>query len=291
MAIKIAVSSGHGMETAGKRTPPLIEDLYINGKLVRKKGEVIHEKEFNKGSAEYLIKALKRCGFEVLNVSEGTKDIPLSTRVNKANKWGADFYISKHYNALGDCKYFQGKARGIVSIYNSGSTKGSNAAKLIQAELIKEHGGYNFGARADKDISGFSLYELSKTKMVAVLTESGFMDNIKEANRMLDPTFQKADGEATCRGICKYFNVKYIEENEVIEEIKDIPKYIKIIQNVNRRSEPNFSNDKNIVRELKVGEVFTVVARVKSNCSTDMYKLKSGVYVTTSKKYVEEYKK
>lgn len=290
MAIKIAVSSGHGIETAGKRTPPLVEDLYINGKLVKKKGEVIHEKEFNKPSSEYLIKALKRCGFEVLNVSQGTKDIPLSTRVNKANSWGADFYISKHYNAYGNCSYFQGKAKGIVSIYNNGSTKGKVAAELIQVELIKEHGGYNFGARADKDISGFTLYELNRTKMVAVLTESGFMDNINEAKRMLDPKFQKADGEATCRGICRYFGVKYIEEKEK-EEIKNIPKYIKIIKKVNCRSKADFSKDEYIVKELNVGEVFTVVDRVKSNCSTDMYKLKSGLYVTTSSKYVEEYKK
>lgn len=283
MSYKIAVSSGHGINTEGKRTPPLKENLYINGKLVRQKGQTIHEKEFNMESAKYLISALKRCGFEVLNVSEGTSDIPLSERVRKANNWGADLYISKHYNALGNCKYFQEKARGIVSIYSLGSTKGKKLATLIQSELINTHGGFSFGARADKDISGFRLYELSQTKMVATLTESGFMDNIVEAKRMLDPQFQKADGEATCKGICKYFGVKYVTEKE------QIPKFIKIIKNVNCRNKPDFSKDEYIVSELKVGEVFTVVAKVKSNCNTYMYKLKSGLYVTSSKKYVEEY--
>lgn len=33
----IALDDGHGMATSGKRTPPLKEDLYIDGKLVRKK--------------------------------------------------------------------------------------------------------------------------------------------------------------------------------------------------------------------------------------------------------------
>ena len=37
----IALDDGHGMETPGKRTPPLKNDLYIDGKLIRKKGEVI----------------------------------------------------------------------------------------------------------------------------------------------------------------------------------------------------------------------------------------------------------
>lgn len=285
MAYKIAVSSGHGMKTAGKRTPPLLKDLYIDGKLVRKKGQVIHEKEFNKPSSEYLMSALKRCGFEVLNVSPGEDDVTLARRVNQANNWGADLYIDKHYNALSG-SYFQGKAKGIVTIYNLGSKEGKSAAIIIQKELIKAHGGYNFGARADTDISGFSLYVLRNTKMPAILTESGFMDNIEECNRMLDPVFQKLDGEATCKGICEYFKVKYVEEK--IEVEKKLPKYIKIIKEVNCRTEPNFNNDKNIVRELKVGEVFTVVDRVKSNTSTDMYKIKSGLFVTTSSKYILE---
>lgn len=33
----IALDDGHGMKTAGKETPKLLEDLYIDGKLVRKK--------------------------------------------------------------------------------------------------------------------------------------------------------------------------------------------------------------------------------------------------------------
>lgn len=205
----IAVDSGHGMSTPGKRTPKLTKNLYIGGKLVKKKGDIIHEKEFNKPAAEYLIKALERCGFDTINVSPGTSDISLQDRVRKANNAGADFYISKHYNAIGSCSKFQDSAKGIVSIYNYGSSRSEKAAKLIQEELIKEHGGRSFGARADKDISGCSLYVLRNTKMPAVLTESGFMDYQPEAERMLDPKFQKEDAEATCKGICKYFNVTY----------------------------------------------------------------------------------
>lgn len=56
---------------------------------------------------------------------------------------------------------------------------------------------------------------LRYTSMPAILTESGFMDNLEEAKTMLDPVFQKADAEATCRGICKYFDVTYIEESNI----------------------------------------------------------------------------
>ncbi|WP_228351228.1 SPOR domain-containing protein [Variimorphobacter saccharofermentans] len=45
------------------------------------------------------------------------------------------------------------------------------------------------------------------------------MDNLDEAKTMLDPEFQKADAEATCRGICKFFGVTYIAPEEVKETI------------------------------------------------------------------------
>ena len=62
----IVLDDGHGIETSGKRTPPLSKDLYIDGKLVRKKGEVIKENECNEAVYKYLEIALKRCGFDVL---------------------------------------------------------------------------------------------------------------------------------------------------------------------------------------------------------------------------------
>lgn len=243
----IAIDSGHGMETAGKRTPKLTKDLYINGKLVKKKGDIIHEKEFNKPTAEYLITALERCGFDTLNVSPGTTDISLQDRVKKANNIKADLYISKHYNALGSCASFQTKAKGIVSIYNNGSTKGKKLAELIQAELINAHGGFSFGARTDKDISGFTLYILSNSKMPAVLTESGFMDNAEEAERMLDPKFQKADAEATCKGICKYLGVTY--KAETVKTTK--PSSNSTVYRVIAGSYSNRNNADKVTKELK----------------------------------------
>ena len=118
----IALDDGHGMETPGKRTPPLTKDLYINGKLIRKKGQVIKENEFNKAVVNYLEKALKRCGFDVLLVAAGDSDVSLKTRVSRANKANADDYISKHYNAVGG--KWQSKAKGLVTIihYNSSNT-------------------------------------------------------------------------------------------------------------------------------------------------------------------------
>lgn len=298
----IALDDGHGMGTAGKRTPPLTKDLYINGKLVRKKGEVIKENEFNKAVVNYLGQALKRCGFDVLYVASGDSDVPLKTRVNRANQAKADAYISKHYNAIGE--KWQSRAKGLVTIihYNSSSTS-KKLAQNVHEELWKLHTDHkciNYGVKKDIDISGFSLYVLRNTNMPAILTESGFMDNMVEAKDMLDPDFQRADAEGTCKGICKTFGVKYVEPKKEEEkeynkdkennEVDTDVKYIKVIvKELNIRSVASWDENavSGIVRE---GEVFTVEKKVKVD-SSYMYKLKSGYFITASPKYVQEIKR
>lgn len=290
----IALDDGHGMETAGKRTPPLKSDLYIDGKLVRKKGEVIKENEFTSAVVKYLEEALKRCGFDVLLVAQTDADTSLSTRVSRANAANADAYISKHYNALGSTWQ-----KGLVTIihYNS-QAKTKLLAKNVHEELWKlhkDHNCINYGVRTDTDVSGFSLYVLRNTKMPAILTESGFMDNLSDAKYMLDPTFQKNDAEATCKGICETFGVTYVKPDETNNtfictakdvEISDNAKYVKVIVNeLNVRNCPSWEEGA-VTGTVKKGEVFTITKKVKVG-SSYMYKLKSGLYITASTKYVK----
>ena len=292
----IALDDGHGMNTSGKRTPPLTEDLYIDGKLVRKKGEVIKENEFNRAVVKYLAEALKRCGFDVLLVAPTDEDTPLATRVSRANNANADAYVSKHYNALGSI--WQTKAKGLVTIihYNHQS-KTKVLANNVHEELWKLHSDHNctnYGVRTDTDISGYSLYVLRNTKMPAILTESGFMDNMTEVVDMLDTNFQQADAEATCKGLCKAFGVTYVKPNEEEPTCKEKDvevntniKYVRVIYDglLNLRKCPSW-NDDAISGTVKKGEVFTVMKKVKVGDSY-MYKLKSGLYITASSKYVE----
>lgn len=58
---------------------------------------------------------------------------------------------------------------------------------------------------------------LRETKMPACLVEYGFMDDpqLMEAKRMIDPAFQKECAVETAKGICEYFNVKYVPEKPV----------------------------------------------------------------------------
>ena len=208
MSYLIAVDSGHGMETAGKRTPPLPQDVVIGGKVVRKKGEYIHEKEWNRAVADKLIEALKRCGFDVIDVAPGLTDIPLADRYNAANKAKADAYISKHYNAASSKWWTPGYTLAFVSQYAGSKTRAF--AKAVQDECAAANGWRNDGVQNDYAYMGVNVAVLRRTNMPAVLTETGFMDVWEQARKMLDPDFQRLDAEATCRGVCKYFGVKYV---------------------------------------------------------------------------------
>ena len=194
--ILIALDDGHGMETAGKRTP-YIPNL----------GRFIHENEFNKEVVKYLDIELKRCGFNTLLVASTDDDTSLANRVKLANDLKANAYISIHYNAI-DGK-FDGEdkdASGIEVFHYPNSISGKRLAECVYNELIKGT------PQKQRGVKSANFYVLRNTNMVAMLSENGFMDNEREANFMLDVNFQKEVAREHCRGICTYFNKSYIEE-------------------------------------------------------------------------------
>lgn len=158
-------------------------------------------------------------------------------------------------------------------------------------KLHLDHNCTNYGVRKDINVSGYSLYVLKNTNMPAILTESGFMDNMVEAKYMLDRKFQIADAEATCKGICKTFDVTYVEPNEEFicteeVEVYTTTKYVKVLVDIlNIRNCPSWS-DNAVAGTVKKNEVFTVTKKLKVGNSY-MYKLKSGLYITASTNYVK----
>lgn len=191
----IALDDGHGMETAGKRTPSIPE----------LGGRVIHENEFNREVVKYLKVELERCGFRTLLVAPTDADTPLETRVGIANSNNADAYISIHYNA------YDGTFGGLDPHGNSvhiypGSASSRKLAESI-GKYLRQGTTQNWRGIIEND-----FYVLRKTKMVAILSENGFMDNKREALLMLNVDFQKEVAREHCQGICEYFQVPYVPQ-------------------------------------------------------------------------------
>lgn len=285
----VAIDAGHGINTAGKRSVKLSSDLYIDGVLIRKKGQTIKEYEWNKAVSEYLAAALKRCGINTMYTADmtGKTDIPLNSRANTANKKGADILISNHYNAIGSSQAWQSRVKGLLVLRTkNASSKSIRLGKLAVKHLEKDiNYEYSYGLMRDVDMSGFTLAILRQTTMPAILIEYGFMDYEKEAKLMLDKKHQEKCAEAVCKAVCEYFGVTYIAEKQGANKTK----YVRILKDINIHSKPDF-DAANVIGKVTAGGAYTVVETIKRT-GTDMYKLKSGVYITASPKYVEVFER
>lgn len=65
--------------------------------------------------------------------------------------------------------------------------------------------------------------------------------------------------------------------------------YVKILQDINMHNKPDFTSA-SVIGVVKKGGVYTVMQKIERT-GTDMYRLKSGVYITASPKYVEVFEK
>ena len=127
--------------------------------------------------------------------------------------------------------------------------------------------------------------------MPAILIEYGFMDYEKEAKLMLNPSHQEKCAEAVCKAVCEYFGMKYVSKTSTESSTTGKKTlYLRVIADeVNIRSAADFT-DESVVGVVKKGGVYAVVEKIERT-GTDMYKLKLGVYITASTKYVEVFER
>lgn len=171
---KIALNAGHGLNTAGKRClanldPNETREWQLNSRICNK----IEEK----------LKAYD--GYELIRLDDttGKTDIALKTRTNKANEFGADFYLSIHHNAGVN----GGNGGGIIAIvYNKVDNTTLNYQKALYDSLIKHTG---LKGNRSQPLQKQNLHEVRESKMPAVLLECGFMDSATDVPIILNDTF------------------------------------------------------------------------------------------------------
>ena len=159
---KLALNAGHYLYTAGKRCHPSLDpnqtrEWVLNNRVADKIEKILAEYD----------------GIEVLRIDDrtGQTDVSLKDRTDKANNWGADFWLSIHHNAAG--KVFSGG--GIVAYVHTNAS---------QTEVEWQHALYRaavqstglYGNRSNA-IPKKDLHELRETKCPAVIMECGFMDS------------------------------------------------------------------------------------------------------------------
>ena len=165
MAVKIYIDQGHnpsnpnaGAEGQGFREQDLVYEIGVRTAAI-----------------------LRQNGLDV-RLSRPTPDTQLGTsnssslaaRVNDANTWGADYFISLHANASGITS-----ASGSEAFVFSRSSPAFDLAEDILTQLNSATGLENRGVSVRTN-----LYVLRRTRMPAVLVELGFITNSGDAALM-----------------------------------------------------------------------------------------------------------
>jgi N-acetylmuramoyl-L-alanine amidase len=193
----IALDNGHGLNTAGKRTPRWTDGTTST----YTKKNFMHEWEFNRGVVKRLKVELERNGFEVLEVSPTEDDTSINARCREANSANADLFVSVHANALGNT--WNERVKGIETL-TSGKGESLRLGTILQKHMVADTGLVNRGLKDGKWLGVVRL-----TKMPSVLVEGGFMDNPSESKLLNSNEYRDVFAKALCKGVCEYYGVVY----------------------------------------------------------------------------------
>lgn len=179
----IAIDAGHGGEDDG---------------CCR---EDVHESRINMELAERLSAKLQSMGFETLLIraNHETK-MSLEERVEKAEKAGADMYISIHQNA---CEESEETVSGIETWYYGEREGSRRLAQLVHNGAVEKTGAFDRDVR-DTD----ELYVIRETSVPSCLIETGFLSNNAERQALCTEEYQAKLAEGMAQGIDLYFHPK-----------------------------------------------------------------------------------
>ena len=185
MAIKIFVDQGHNPQNpnAGAEGNGYFEQD-INYEVGIQLAKLLA------ANPNFEVKLSRNTPEESLGTSNTTS---LQARVNAANEWGADFFISLHCNAS--------------TITSASGSEGYAYSRASQGYVMGENILYWLNIRTGLANRGMlvrpSLYVLRKTVMPAVLIEMGFITNYEDATLLA--TRPDLFAEGIYDGILQYY--------------------------------------------------------------------------------------
>ncbi|MFC3038828.1 N-acetylmuramoyl-L-alanine amidase [Virgibacillus xinjiangensis] len=134
----------------------------------------------------------------------------LNQRTTEANSWGADYYLSIHCNA------FNGSARGYEDYIYSGLSDSSATARyrdIIHEEVMEVN------QLTDRGRKKANFHVLRETRMSALLTENGFIDNQQDARLISDPSWRQRVAQGHVNGLARAFDLKRKPSNETLYKV------------------------------------------------------------------------
>ncbi len=191
----IGANDEHGVNppTPGKRTPVLPG---LN--------RVIYENEFNRAAKNKFLEACIRQGFSVFDVKPEEQDVSISQRIARINRQNLTALVTFAYNAFGETF---NNTSGVEVFYSPTNPKANQSRQLAQRIYDRIIQGT---AQNGRGVKTLDVGVLSSVNCVSSLIEAGFMTNLTEARRMINPLFQTEVGEETCQGVCDFLGVNFV---------------------------------------------------------------------------------
>ena len=189
---KIAVRGGHTEKATGASA--LIDELTEDRKVTAA-----------------VIKYLRELGYEVLDVTPPVNytssiSADLAYGVNKANEWGADLFISIHFNKAYDS--YNGALGSEVCIYSEND---------IAQRVVNGLGELGFKNRGQKIRTG--LYELKHTKMKAMIVETCFVEATEDVE-----LYKKLGADAIGKAIAEAIVNDKVSESDTPVKKEEVSK-------------------------------------------------------------------
>ena len=203
--MKILIDNGHGVNTAGKRSPK-------GGKY-----GVLYEYEFNRSIAKPLVERLKKMGYDAELVVPEDNDISLGERCRRTNRWcdklGSKnvLFISVHSNASSNCETWQKPSGWSAFVYTKASSASKRLAQCLYDEAEKRNLKGNRCVPPERYWTA-NFYVLKHTNCPAVLTENLFYDNEAEYEVLCSEKGREEIIDLHIKGIVRF--IKEIENNK-----------------------------------------------------------------------------
>lgn len=248
MRKKVCLDPGHGVETAGKRSP---DGTY-------------REYEFALDMAYRIKSLLEPHGVEVILTRWDDHDITLANRAKIANAIkDLDLFVSLHSNAAGSGAKWM-TARGLL-VY--AYITGGNSTRAAQYILDRQAQAGVKVRNNGKPVDGSNLYVIRKTTAPAVLVEHLFHDNEADTALLKDGAYRQLMAEADAKGILDYLGIAQKENNEEEDDMADMEEIKKVAREAAREEAQA------VVRKEKASETFDTLLDVPDSYQAVLSKL------------------
>jgi N-acetylmuramoyl-L-alanine amidase len=184
--MKIGIDVGHGLNTAGKRSPIGEREWSFNNKVALATIDRLNQYE----------------DVQVIRLDDptGATDVPLLTRTNKANAEKVALVVSIHHNAFQGTWGSHGGTEVIT--YMGSYPNAERLASIVLNRIVKEY------ALRNRGLKKANLHILRETNMDAILVEGGFMDSTTDIIKLRDDNVLRNVGIAIADGIAEYKGLK-----------------------------------------------------------------------------------